>query len=473
VGAKRGHRWTSRYEGATRMNLTIVIRIIRMLRSLPSVHPVPSPPLSDLPLRFASSSMSVPLASSTTAHSTVTLSRTNSASSPSPWSSAPFPLTQGLIDTRIIKIRPLIPPSCLLEELPTPLDTQQHIIDARKTASDIINGRDDRIMVVIGPCSIHDPTSAIEYATKLKPLADQYKHELFVVMRAYLEKPRTTVGWKGLVNDPNLDGSFCINTGLRVSRKLLLDLNGLGLPLAMEMLDTITPQFLADLISWGAIGARTTESQLHRELVSGLSMPIGFKNGTGGNCKIATDAIVASRSPHSFLSVTNQGLAAIVQTSGNPDCHLVLRGADTGPNYERKYVDDAVKALASVNAPLAVMIDCSHGNSNKDHRNQMKVVRSIAEQCAQSDHTTSQHIVGVMIESNLVEGAQKLQCGVGQKEKLTYGQSVTDACIAWSDTERALAELAEGVRARRKIHGKSPADTTPKESPTGEQPVRW
>ena len=236
-----------------------------------------------------------------------------------------------------------------------------------------------------------------------------------------------------------------------MSRKLLLDLNEIGLPLALEMLDTITPQFLADLISWGAIGARTTESQLHRELVSGLSMPIGFKNGTGGSCKIATDAIVASRSPHSFLSVTNQGLAAIVETSGNPDVHLVLRGASSGPNYERKFVDDAVQALRAVNAPLAVMIDASHGNSNKDHRNQLKVVQNVTEQMSQADHPNARHIVGVMVESNLFEGAQKLECGPGSKEQLKYGQSVTDACISWADTETVLELLAKGVQQRRVI----------------------
>lgn len=263
---------------------------------------------------------------------------------------------------------------------------------------------------------------------------------------------------------------------------MLLDLNAVGLPLAMEMLDTITPQFLADLITWGAIGARTTESQLHRELVSGLSFPIGYKNGetetrssmrrsaseaaqalirfsllllllssgTTGNCKIATDAIVASRSPHSFLSVTNQGLAAIVETAGNPDCHIVLRGADSGPNYERRYVEDAAAALKSVDAPLAVMIDCSHGNSSKNHRNQPKVVQSICEQLTDATNPSARHIVGVMIESNLVEGNQKLVCGPGQKAKLVYGQSVTDACISWSDTEQVIKQLAEAVRQRRK-----------------------
>jgi len=379
--------------------------------------------------------------------------RRMSASPGSPWSSAPFPLERGLVDTRIRKIRPLIPPACLLEELPTPIHTQAHIIRARREAHRIIQGDDERLIVVIGPCSIHDSAAALEYARKLVPLVEKYKGDLHICMRAYLEKPRTTVGWKGLINDPDLDGSFNINTGLRVSRKLLLELNEIGLPLAMEMLDTITPQFLADLISWGAIGARTTESQLHRELVSGLSMPIGFKNGTGGSCKIATDAIVASRSPHSFLSVTSQGLAAIVETTGNPDCHLVLRGADHGPNYERKYVDEAVAALKAVKAPPAVMVDASHGNSRKDHRRQMEVVEDVAQQLGDASHPNGRHIVGVMVESHLVEGAQKLDCAVGVKDKLKYGQSVTDACIGWSDTEKVLARLAEGVQARRKAFG--------------------
>lgn len=375
-----------------------------------------------------------------------------SGRAPSPWSSAPFPVERGLIDARIKCIRPLIPPACLLEELPTPPETQAHIIAARRDAQRIIQGKDDRLLVIIGPCSIHDPAAAVEYARKLLPLAQQYKGDLQVCMRAYLEKPRTTIGWKGLVNDPDLDGTCAINSGLRVSRKLLLELNEIGLPLAMEMLDTITPQFLADLISWAAIGARTTESQLHRELVSGLSTPVGFKNGTTGSCKIATDAIVAARSAHSFLGVTSQGLAAIVETSGNPDCHLVLRGADSGPNYARRFVDEAVEALKAVKAPLAVMIDASHGNSCKDHRNQLRVIADVAEQLAASDHPNSRAIVGVMVESNLVEGHQKLECGPGKKAQLKYGQSVTDACISWDETERVLAMLAEAVQARRKVY---------------------
>jgi len=369
----------------------------------------------------------------------------------------PFPVERGLIDTRIRKIRPLIPPACLLEELPSSRIIQDHIIESRKKIIDVIQGRDSRLLVVIGPCSIHDPAAAIEYAKKLKPLADKYKDDLLVCMRAYLEKPRTTVGWKGLINDPDLDGSYKINRGLHVSRKMLLDLNEIGLPLAMEMLDTITPQFLADLISWGAIGARTTESQLHRELVSGLSFAMGFKNGTSGSCKIATDAIVASRSPHSFLSVTTQGLAAIVETRGNPDCHIVLRGAESGPNYERKYVDEAVASLKAVNSPAAVMIDCSHGNSNKKHENQLKVVSNIIEQLSASpkEHPNNKHIVGVMIESHLNEGNQKLTCAPGAKEKLKYGQSVTDACIGWEASESVLKQLAEGVQARRKNYAEA------------------
>ena len=398
---------------------------------------------------------------SASAASPGTCSSPETGRAPSPWSAAaPFPGARGLVDTRIKSIRPLIPPACLLEELPTPSQTQSHILAARSEAQRIIQGKDDRLLVVIGPCSIHDPLAAIEYAHKLLPLAQKYKADLHICMRAYLEKPRTTVGWKGLVNDPDLDGSCAINTGLRVSRKLLLDLNAIGLPLAMEMLDTITPQFLADLISWAAIGARTTESQLHRELVSGLSMSVGFKNGTSGSCKIATDAIVAARSPHSFLGVTSQGLAAIVETGGNPDCHLVLRGAESGPNYSRRFVDEAVEALRAVKAPLAVMIDASHGNSCKDHRNQLRVVADIVHQLSQEDHPNSRAIVGVMIESNLVEGQQKLECGPGRKAQLSYGQSVTDACISWPDTEQALSMLAEAVQARRKIYAAAAASSS-------------
>jgi len=391
-------------------------------------------------------------ASASSATSSPTLTSFQGRASPS---APPFPTHVGLVDLRIRAIRPLVPPACLLEELPTPEETQAHVIRSRLAACGIIQGQDDRMLVVVGPCSIHDPVAAVEYANKLKPLADKYKDDLLVCMRVYLEKPRTTVGWKGLVNDPKLDGSFAINSGLRVSRKLLLELNEIGLPLAMEMLDTITPQFLGDLITWGAIGARTTESQLHRELVSGLSFPIGFKNGTSGGLKVAVDAIVASRYPHSFLGATTQGLAAIIETNGNPDAHIVLRGGDSGPNYAREHVECAANLLQSVKAPVAVMVDCSHGNSvgddgKKDYRNQMRVLENVCQQMQDTTHLEqASALCGVMIESNLVEGAQKLTCGPGAKEKLTYGQSVTDACVGWNETEKALDMLAQAVRKRR------------------------
>lgn len=381
-----------------------------------------------------------------------------SPAGPSGRSSSPssaYPTQKGLVDLRIRKIRPLIPPACLLEELPNSDDLQAHIMKSRFEACDIIQGRSDRLLVVVGPCSIHDPASALEYASRLKPLKEKYADDLLICMRVYLEKPRTTVGWKGLINDPELDGSFNINTGLRVSRKLLLDLNAIGLPLASEMLDTISPQFMGDLITWGAIGARTTESQLHRELVSGLSFPIGFKNGTGGGLKVATDAMVASRFPHSFLGVTSQGVAAIIETNGNPDCHIVLRGGDaTGPNYARSFVEESAKLLKTIDGPHAIMIDCSHGNAAKadgakDHNNQLLVVREMIAQISDKENPNAKAIIGVMIESNLVEGAQKLVCGPGKKKELKYGQSVTDACIGWDVTEKAIDELAQAVRTRR------------------------
>jgi 3-deoxy-7-phosphoheptulonate synthase len=380
----------------------------------------------------------------------------------------PFPTQKGLVDLRIKKIRPLIPPACLLEELPTSEDLQSHIMTSRFEACDIIQGRSDRLLVVVGPCSIHDPAAALEYAKRLKPLKEKYAEDLLICMRVYLEKPRTTVGWKGLINDPELDGSFAINSGLRVSRKLLLDLNEIGLPLASEMLDTITPQFMGDLITWGAIGARTTESQLHRELVSGLSFPIGFKNGTNGGMKVATDAMVASRFPHSFLGVTTQGVAAIIETNGNPDTHIVLRGGEqSGVNYGRSFVSEAVKLLTGVDGPIAIMIDCSHGNAAKsdgsgakDHANQILVLKEVEAQLRDPSNPDAQAIVGVMIESNLVEGAQKLTCGPGKKAQLKYGQSVTDACIGWEHTEKALEELAAAVRVRRENNAKAAAAAT-------------
>ena len=350
-----------------------------------------------------------------------------------------------LVDTRIRQIRPLIPPACLLEELPVPSSLVPVIGSFRQGCAAIIAHEDDRLLVVIGPCSIHDPVAAIEYAERLRVQAERYSGELLVCMRVYFEKPRTTVGWKGLINDPLLDGSYAINQGLRTSRRLMLDINALGLPVACEMLDTITPQFLADLVAWGAIGARTTESQLHRELVSGLSFPIGFKNGTGGSTKMAVDAIVAAQSAHCFLSVTTQGLAAIVETEGNRDCHIVLRGSDSGPNYDEASVKEVEAMLLKAKLAASIMVDCSHGNSSKLHANQLTVVRDVCAQLSRG----SQAIVGVMVESNLHEGSQKLTCGVGVKEQLKYGVSVTDACIGWEDTETVLQQLADAVKQRR------------------------
>lgn len=355
-----------------------------------------------------------------------------------------------IVDTRIKQIRPLIPPACLLEELPVPATLIPTIQHARAAASAIIHRADDRLLVVIGPCSIHDPEAAIEYAQRLLPLATQYASTLLLCMRVYFEKPRTTVGWKGLINDPLLDGSYAINTGLRTSRKLMLDINRVGLPIACEMLDTITPQFISDLVAWGAIGARTTESQLHRELVSGLSFPIGFKNGTGGSKKIAVDAIIASQSPHCFLSVTTQGLAAIVETEGNADCHIVLRGSETGTNYSSSDIDEteALMTKAKLATP-SIMIDCSHGNSAKNHANQPQVIDAVCQLL----RSGRESVIGVMVESNLYEGNQKLECGVGVKERLRYGVSVTDACIGWESTEAVLKELSEAVEARRRVRG--------------------
>lgn len=346
-------------------------------------------------------------------------------------------------DLRIKGINPLISPAVLNYYLPISESAARLVSDAREQAANILHGKDDRLLVVIGPCSIHDKDAAIEYGKKLKPLIDQYSDDLQIVMRVYFEKPRTTVGWKGLINDPHLDGSFDINRGLRIARGLLLELAELGIPAGTEFLDTISPQYIADLIAWGAIGARTTESQIHRELASGLSMPVGFKNGTGGSVQLALDAIGASAGSHHFLSVTKQGVSAIVSTTGNDTCHIILRGGSKGPNYDSDSIQEAVTCLEEKNLPPYLMVDCSHGNSRKDFRNQPLVVKALANQIA--DGSTA--ISSVMIESNLVEGNQSL--GDGDLSKLTHGQSVTDACISWDTTEEVLAELAAAVRKRR------------------------
>ncbi len=344
-------------------------------------------------------------------------------------------------DIHIGELRPLIPPAILMEELPMSAETSNVVADARAQVQNIISGKDDRLVVVVGPCSIHDPAAAIEYAQKLIPLAKKLQDDLCVIMRVYFEKPRTTVGWKGLINDPYLDDSFSINKGLHLARKLLLDLAEMGIPAGSEFLDTISPQFIADLISWGAIGARTTESQIHRELASGLSMPVGFKNGTDGNIQIAVDAIGASSNPHHFLSVTKQGISAIVTTTGNGYCHLILRGGASGPNYHDESIIASAEQLQAAGINERIMVDCSHGNSSKDYNRQPLVVEDLCRQVAAG----SQHIFGVMIESHLKAGNQKMVAG----QELEYGKSITDACISWEMTEPALEELAEAVRARR------------------------
>lgn len=313
-------------------------------------------------------------------------------------------------------------------------------------------GRNDRLLVVVGPCSIHDPAAAHEYAAKLKELSDKLSGDLVIVMRAYLEKPRTTVGWKGLINDPDIDDSFQINKGLRVSRKLFVDLTEAGMPIASEMLDTISPQFLADCISVGAIGARTTESQLHRELASGLSFPVGFKNGTDGNLGVAIDAIGAASSKHHFMGVTKQGLAAITRTKGNEHGFVILRGGTKGPNYDKESVQEAKKTLQAKGQKLAIMIDCSHGNSQKNHNNQPKVSAVVGEQLREGEKA----IVGVMIESNINEGNQKVPAE--GPSALKRGVSITDACINWETTVTVLEDLAEAVRARREKNGNTPGE---------------
>lgn len=345
-------------------------------------------------------------------------------------------------DLRIAAISPLISPAVLSYYLPITEKAASVVSQARQEAEDILLGKDDRLLVVVGPCSIHDTSAAIEYAERLKNLADRHKDDLQIIMRVYFEKPRTTVGWKGLINDPHLDGSFDINKGLHIARELLLELNTMGMPAATEFLDTISPQYVADLISWGAIGARTTESQIHRELASGLSMPVGFKNGTRGTIQIALDAIQAAAGSHHFLSVTKEGTSAIVTTTGNPACHIILRGSSEGPNYSEQDVQSVTGKLESKNLPQQLMIDCSHGNSSKDYRNQPAVVADLCQQISSG----STAVASVMIESNLIEGAQKLTANPAD---LNYGQSITDQCIGWQSTVDVLADLAEAVRTRR------------------------
>jgi len=345
-------------------------------------------------------------------------------------------------DVRIKRIKELLPPIALRERFPSSEQATKSVYAGRQAISKIFNNQDDRLLVVIGPCSIHDPKAALEYGQRLVKLREKYQDTLEIVMRVYFEKPRTTVGWKGLINDPYMDNSFKLNDGLRIGRKLLLDLNDLGLPTAGEFLDMITPQYMADFMCWGAIGARTTESQVHRELASGLSCPVGFKNGTDGTIKVAIDAIGAASASHHFLSVTKYGHSAIVETTGNEDCHIILRGGKT-TNYDADSVKTVTEQLTKSSLNNNIMIDFSHANSSKKFENQMLVCRDVCQQIGKGNH----NIFGVMVESHLVEGRQDLVNG----EAATYGQSITDACIGWQDTEILLAELDQAIIQRRTV----------------------
>ncbi len=343
-------------------------------------------------------------------------------------------------DVRIVEVKELIKPSILLSKLKESEKTTQNILATRKAVHRILHGEDDRVLVVVGPCSIHDTEAGLEYARRLLDVRQHLADDLLIIMRVYFEKPRTTVGWKGLINDPQLDGSYDINTGLETARQFLLDVNELGMPAAMEFLDTITPQYTADLVSWGAIGARTTESQVHRELASGLSCPVGFKNGTDGGVRVALDAIKTASSPHRFLSVTKDGESAIIVTKGNEDCHVILRGGKE-PNYEAHHVDAVGQQLADAGLAEVLMIDCSHANSQKQYERQVEVANNIAEQISAGD----QRIAGVMVESHINAGKQTHTPGC----ELEYGKSITDACLGWEETVTLLEGLASAVRQRR------------------------
>jgi len=376
----------------------------------------------------------------------------NAAASPSPSADAWFPhapqqtdRTSQTDDERIKDITVLPPPEHLIRFFPIQGTAVEKLIThTRHAIHNIMAGKDDRLLVVIGPCSIHDPAAALDYARRLKEQREKYKDTLEIVMRVYFEKPRTTVGWKGLINDPYLDESFRIDEGLRIARQLLIEINRLGLPAGSEFLDVISPQYLGDLIAWGAIGARTTESQVHRELASGLSAPIGFKNGTDGNIKIATDAIQAAAGAHHFLSVHKNGQVAIVQTKGNRDCHVILRGGKA-PNYDAASVAAACKELEKAKLPATLMVDCSHANSSKQHEKQVDVAREIANQIAAG----SRSVFGVMVESHLQAGAQKFTPGKDDPGALAYGKSITDACLGWDDSLQSLELLSAAVKARR------------------------
>ena len=347
-------------------------------------------------------------------------------------------------DLRIASIKAVTPPTEICEEIPITEAAAETTWRTRQAIGNLLDGSDDRLMVVAGPCSIHDVDAAREYAGRLKPLIDKFRDDLLIVMRVYFEKPRTTVGWKGLINDPDLDDSFHINKGVRLARRLLLDLNEMGVPAGTEFLDIITPQYVTDLVSWGAIGARTTESQVHRELASGLSCPVGFKNGTDGSVKIAVDAIRAASVPHNFLSMRKEGNSAIYITTGNKACHVILRGGKR-PNFDRWSIDSTAAELTGAGLPARIMVDFSHANSQKQHKNQLQVGADICSQVQDGDD----RIFGVMIESHLQEGRQDAKPG----QQLVYGQSITDACLGWDDSEGLLAALAAASRARRARSG--------------------
>ena len=343
-------------------------------------------------------------------------------------------------DVRIREVKKLITPLELLDKLKESAGSTQNILATRAEIHRILHKEDDRLLVIVGPCSIHDTSAGLEYARRLMDVRKDLEDDLLIVMRVYFEKPRTTVGWKGLINDPHLDGSYQINEGLEIARKFLLDVNELGMPAGAEFLDMITPQYTADLVSWGAIGARTTESQVHRELTSGLSCPVGFKNGTDSGVRVAIDAIKTASSPHHFLSVTKEGQSAIFSTTGNEDCHVILRGGKK-PNYDKDSVNEACESLSAAGLPAILMIDCSHGNSSKNYLLQKEVARDVASQLSGGD----QRIIGVMVESHLNEGRQDHAPGC----QLEYGQSITDACLGWQDTIQLLETLADSVRQRR------------------------
>jgi 3-deoxy-7-phosphoheptulonate synthase len=357
-------------------------------------------------------------------------------------SAAPPQRHEAVRDQRIARLEPLVAPGALLGELRLGDAHTEVVLHGRERIHAVLDGEDDRLLVVVGPCSVHDPVATLDYADRLASVAERLRDDVLIAMRVYFEKPRTTTGWKGLINDPHLDDSGDVNAGLHIARRLLLDILERGLPIGCEFLDPITPQYISDAVCWGAIGARTTESQIHRQLGSGLSMPVGFKNGTDGGVQIAVDAVRAAAHHHRFLGVTEQGLAGIVSTRGNPDCHVILRGGQEGPNYDASHVQKTLATLRDARLPARLMVDASHGNSDKDYRRQAVVARDVAAQVAQGEAG----IIGLMLESFLVDGRQDLK----DRKQLVYGQSITDACMGWEMTVPVLRDLAAAVRARRK-----------------------